>query len=278
MFTLNCKGKLLVIDKPIVMGIVNITPDSFFKGELNQPKDEILKMVEKMLNDGATIIDVGGQSTRPGSHRIEASEEADRVLPVIESIHNQFPELLISIDTYYSSVAKQAVSIGASIVNDVSAGNMDEYMIPAVGNLSVPYICMHMKGTPESMQINPMYEDVVKEELDFFMDKIHNCKLAGIQDIVIDPGFGFGKSTTHNFTLLRQLELFSIFQSPLLVGVSRKGMIYKSLGITPGEALNGTTALHMIALQNGATILRVHDVKEAMECIHLHEIYKKATL
>lgn len=273
MYTLNCKGKLLVIDRPLVMGILNITPDSFYEGHLAKDITTILQMAGNMLSAGADIIDIGGQSTKPGSKRITATEEAARVLPVIEAVKNKFPDAVISIDTYYSEVAAKSVNAGASIVNDISAGSMDNNMIATVAALKVPYIAMHMKGTPETMQYDPQYEEVVKEVLDFFIQKIDDCKKAGIHDVIIDPGFGFGKTTQHNFLLLKQLAVFNMLTCPILAGISRKGSIYKTLNISAAEALNGTTCLNTIALLNGASIIRVHDVKEAKEVVTLLNLY-----
>jgi dihydropteroate synthase len=278
MFTLNCKGKILTINDPIVMGIINATPDSFYEGYLNFPIEEILHLTEKMIKDGATILDIGGQSTRPNSEKLTWEEEAGRVLPVIEAINKMFPTVILSIDTYYHQVAKLAIEAGCSIINDVSAGNLDNEMLFTAGKLKVPYIAMHMQGTPQNMQNNPAYSDVSKEMLEFFTDKINQCEVAKINDIIIDPGFGFGKTTAHNFKLLKDLNIFSILKKPILAGLSRKGMIHKTLGITAKEALNGTTALNMLALQNRANILRVHDVKEAMEAILLYNTYKNAAL
>lgn len=271
MYTLNCRGKLLVIDTPIVMGIINITTDSFYKGYLDKEIADITGLASAMIKDGAAILDIGGQSTRPGSARISADEEIQRVLPVISTIKKNHPEVIISIDTYYSAVAKAAVDTGASIVNDVSAGTMDKEMIATVAALQAPYIAMHMQGTPETMQQNPQYKNVVKDVLDFFINKIGECKKAGINDIIIDPGFGFGKTIEHNFQLLQHLKAFKLLDKPVLCGLSRKATIYKTLGITAEEALNGTTCLNTIALINGADILRVHDVKEAKQAIQLIE-------
>lgn len=273
MFTLNCKGKLLEINSPLIMGIINVTPDSFYTGGSNR---DVMQGAKKMIDEGAGILDIGGQSTRPGSKRISVQEELDRVVPVIEQIHIHHPDTLLSIDTYQSEVALAAVQAGASIVNDISSGNMDDHMIARVAELQVPYICMHMQGKPETMQKNPQYENVVKEVLDFFIAKIDECKKAGIHDIILDPGFGFGKTIEHNFQLLKYLEVFSITQKPILAGLSRKSSIYKTLNITAAEALNGTTVLHTMALMNSAWILRVHDVKEAAEAITLYNAYKKA--
>ncbi|MBS1639227.1 MAG: dihydropteroate synthase [Bacteroidetes bacterium] len=271
MFTLNCKGKLLIIDKPIVMGIINATPDSFYENSRKLNVDKALQKAEQMLNEGAAILDIGGQSTKPGSQTINATEELERILPIIESIHNTFPEAFISVDTYYSKVAEEAVNAGACIVNDVSGGLQDEAMLSTVAALKVPYICMHMKGTPQNMQLNPMYKNVTKEVLDFFIIQTAKCKAAGIHDVIIDIGFGFGKTATHNFQLLKELQIFKTLEKPVLIGVSRKNTIYKTLNITANEALNGTTVLNTVALLNGANILRVHDVKEAVEAVKLVE-------
>jgi dihydropteroate synthase len=276
MFTLNCKGKILKIDKPVVMGIINVTPDSFYEGSRQQTGDSILARVTEMINEKADIIDVGGQSTRPGSERIAVKEELKRVLPAIEVILKSFPAAIISVDTYQSQVAEESVRAGASIINDISAGNMDSKMIPVVAKLGVPYICMHMKGTPENMQQDPAYENVTREVLDFFIRKTDECKRAGINDVIIDPGFGFGKTISHNFTLLKELPAFKMLGKPVLIGISRKSTIYKTLGTTPGEALNGTTVMHTLALQNGADILRVHDVREAKEAINLYQRFAQA--
>jgi dihydropteroate synthase len=275
MFTLNCKGKLLVADKPLVMGIINVTPDSFYEGSRFTDENNILQQAEKMINEGADILDIGGQSSRPGSELIGADEELKRVINAVEKIHKKFAEIIISIDTYYSKVAKEAVGAGASIVNDISGGNFDNEMIAQVALLNVPYICMHIKGTPQTMQQKPVYENVTKEVLDFFINKVDECRKAGIHDIIIDPGFGFGKNRHHNFQLLKNLSVFSMLKCPILLGVSRKSTIYKTLGITAGEALNGTTVLNTMGLMNGASILRVHDVKEAKEAINLFAEYSK---
>ena len=276
MFTLNCKGKLLTIEQPLVMGIINATPDSFYKGDLPAGLEEIVVQVGKMTSEGASIIDIGGQSTRPGSERISASEEIQRVIPVIDSILTTYPQTIISIDTYHSEVALAAIKAGACIVNDISAGSLDPEMIHCVSSLKVPYICMHMKGSPEHMQNNPTYDDLIKEVLDFFIDKIEQCKKAGIKDIIIDPGFGFGKTIQQNFILLKQLSVFKMLDKPILTGLSRKSMVYKTLDVDVTAALNGSTVLHTIALQQGASILRVHDVKEAMQAVTLFTAFDKA--
>lgn len=269
MFTLNCKGRLLVVDKPLVMGIINTTPDSFYEGSRFTGADGILQQAERMLRDGAAILDIGGQSTRPGSERIAADEELKRVIGAVESLHFNFPEAIISIDTYWSVVAREAVAAGASIINDISAGTVDADMLSVAATSKTPYVAMHMPGSPDTMHRKPAYENLTRELLDFFIKKIDAFKKAGIQDIIVDPGFGFGKTVAENFELLQQLSLLKILQHPILLGVSRKSTIYKTLGITAEEALNGTTVLHTIGLQNGANILRVHDAKEAAEVVKL---------
>ena len=276
MNSINCKGKLLSLDEPVVMGIINATPDSFYEGHLKLNSEGILALAGKMIQDGAAILDIGGLSTRPGSTPVSVQEETDRVLPVIEAIRKVYPEIILSIDTYNSQVARAAVNAGASIINDISGGNLDKDMLNTVAGLQVPYICMHMQGTPATMQQAPVYSNVVKEVLDFFIAKIDACNKAGIKDVIIDPGFGFGKTIEHNFQLLKELAVLSITNKPILAGLSRKSTIYKTLGITAADALNGTTVLNTMALLNGASILRVHDVKEASEAIKLFNRYKKA--
>jgi dihydropteroate synthase len=269
MFTLNCKGKLLVVDKPLVMGIINATPDSFYEGSRFSGTDKILSQAEKMIGEGADIIDIGGQSTRPGSEAVSEEQELKRVIDGIEAIHHHFPNTVVSIDTYYAVVAKKSIQAGASVVNDISAGDIDKQMIPTVAHLQTPYIAMHMKGTPATMQQYLKYDNVIREVIDFFIRKKDDFKKAGIHDVIIDPGFGFSKTINHNLELLKNLSAFKILDAPILIGVSRKSSVYKTLGITAGEALNGTTVLNTIALINGANILRVHDVKEAKEVIKL---------
>ncbi len=269
MFTLNCNGRLLVIDEPLIMGIINATPDSFYEGSRQQTVDAILHQAEKMIKDGADILDIGGQSTRPGSTAISSEEELKRVIGPIAAIHQHFPETFISVDTYFSSVATEAVAAGASIINDISAGSIDKNMITTVAALHTPYVLMHIQGTPQSMHLSPHYENVTREVLDFFISKIDEFHKAGITDIIIDPGFGFGKTIAHNFELLHNLSVFKIMDHPIILGISRKSTIYKTLGITANEALNGTTVLNTIGLMNGASIIRVHDVKEAKETIAL---------
>ena len=276
MFTLNCKGKLLILDRPMVMGILNMTPDSFYTGHLDKSTDEIIGVVAQMIEDGADIIDIGGQTTKPGSRRLSADEELKRIIPVIEQIQLKFPSTILSVDTFESKVAKVSVDAGVSIINDISSGEMDLKMYETVAELQVPYICMHMQGTPETMQQNPVYEDAVKDILDYFIKKINVLQKAGIKDIIIDPGFGFGKTVEHNFKLLKELNLFNILQKPILAGISRKSFIYKTLQLTPDHSLNGTTVLNTLALQKGASFLRVHDVKEATQAVRLFQAYQSA--
>jgi len=259
----------LVIDKPIVMGIINATPDSFFDSSRFNGVEEIVRMAEKMLNDGADIIDIGGQSTRPGSELISANEEIERVVPAIQAISKKFPKAFISIDTFYAKVAIAAVGAGATIVNDISAGSMDNKMIETVAELKVPYVLMHMKGTPQTMQQNAVYENVTRDVLDFFIAKTHELKEAGIVDIIIDPGFGFAKTINQNLELLKNLSVFKMLDKTIMLGISRKSTIYKTLGVSADDALNGTSVLNTIGLMNGASILRVHDVKEAKEAVKL---------
>ncbi len=273
MYSLNCKGRLLTIDKPLVMGIINTTPDSFYSGSRVTENSELLFRVEKMIADGAVIIDVGGQSTRPGSFKLDKEEELKRVVPAIRAIHDRFPDQVISIDSFYASVVNEAVDAGASIVNDVSAGTMDEEVLSLVSKRKLPYVLMHMLGDPQHMQDNPVYNNVTTEVFDFFSFRLAELVKAGINDIIIDPGFGFGKTAAHNFTLLRNLSYFQQLDRPVMTGLSRKATIYKTLGVTAAEALNGTTVMHTMALMNGASILRVHDVKEAVEAVKLYLAY-----
>ena len=269
MFTLNCNGRLLVIDEPLVMGIINATPDSFYGGSRFNGIDDIVARAEKMLSDGADIIDIGGQSTRPGSESISADDEIERVVPAIDAIAKKFPKAFISIDTFYSKVAIAAIKAGATMVNDISAGSTDNKMIETVAGLKVPYILMHMKGTPQTMQQNAVYENVTREVLDFFIAKTAELKKAGIIDTIIDPGFGFAKTIGQNFELLKNLSVFKMLDKSIMIGISRKSTIYKTLGINADDALNGTSVLNTIGLMNGASILRVHDVKEARETVKL---------
>ena len=269
MFTLNCKGRLVVVDKPLVMGIVNLTPDSFFAGSRLSSEEEIIAAVEKMLRDGASIIDIGGQSTRPGSQRVSEKEELGRVIKVIEKIRKKIPDSIISIDTYYSAVAEQAIAAGASIINDVTAGSVDPRIIKVAADNNVPYVLMHMKGSLENMQSPPAYDDVTKEVLDFFIKKTAEYYQQGVYQVIIDPGFGFGKSANDNYRLLNQLSVFKMLGKPILAGLSRKSTISRTLNIKAEDSLNGTTVLNTVALLHGASILRVHDVKEAAEAVKL---------
>ena len=266
---MNLKGRLFTPTQPLVMGILNITPDSFYSGSRINDENSLLQKAEDMLQQGADILDLGGQSTRPGSELISAEDELKRIIPAIISVSKKFPEAIISVDTYYASVAREAVSSGASIVNDISAGTIDPDIIPAVAALGVPYICMHMPGTPQNMQSLNFYADLTTDVISFLADKINSCREAGIKDIIADPGFGFGKNIEQNFEMIQQLEKFQVLRVPILVGLSRKSTIYKTLAVTPEEALNGTTVLHTVALLKKAAILRVHDVREAVQAVKL---------
>lgn len=256
------------------MGVINVTPDSFYNNSRQNTIEKAVQKAEQMLQEGATILDIGGQSTQPNSKPITIQEEINRTIPVIENILKKNPEAIISIDTYNAEVANIAVQNGASIINDISAGDMDKNMLSTVAALKVPFIAMHIQGTPQTMQQNPQYENVTNDILNYFIKKIEQCRLAGINDVIIDVGFCFGKTIQHNMQLLKELHVFTMLHKAILLGVSRKSTIYKTLGITPEEALNGTTVLNTIGLLNGATILRVHDVKEAMECIQLLAVYQ----
>ncbi|MGF7214021.1 dihydropteroate synthase [Spirosoma lacussanchae] len=271
--TLNCRGRLVSLDTPVVMGILNVTPDSFYAGsrvspELTKPNG-VLERAESMLQAGATFLDIGGYSTRPGAADVGPAEEADRVLPAIDTILRHFPNALISIDTFRASVARQAVEAGACMVNDVSGGNLDTTMFSTVAELGVPYVLMHMRGTPQTMQSLSNYTNLVTEVIDELALRLYELRALGAKDIVIDPGFGFAKTISQNFELLRQLTAFQYFDEPLLVGLSRKTTIWKTLTTTADKALNGTTVLNTAALLGGASILRVHDVQEAVEAIKL---------
>ncbi len=272
--TLNLKGKLRILDYPQVMGIINATPDSFYAGS-RKSIDKVLKSAEQMLLDGAMMLDIGGYSTRPDAPEVSPQEELDRVIPVIEIINKHFPEAILSIDTFRADIAKAAVEAGASVVNDVSAGEDDANMLQTVANLGVPYIMMHKRGTPQSMGKLTQYENVVLEILHYFTNRITAAKSAGVKDIIIDPGFGFAKTLEQNYKLLKGLDRFSILELPILVGVSRKRMIQQIIGASVDESLNGTSAVNTIALLKGADILRVHDVKEAVESIKLVNFYSK---
>lgn len=266
---INCKGKLIDLSAPKVMGILNVTPNSFFDGGKYTNEKTILTQVEKMLSAGATFIDIGGYSSKPSAEFISEEEEINRLLPAIDLILKNFPETLISIDTFRSIVAQKGIENGAVIINDISAGNLDAEMMQTVAKLNVPYIMMHMRGTPQTMQSLTSYENIVKEMLFYFSEKVAHARSLGINDLIIDPGFGFAKTLEQNYDVMQKLELFQMLELPILVGISRKSMIYKSLETTAENSLNGTTFLNAISLQKGAKILRVHDVKEAIECVKL---------
>ncbi len=274
--TLNCKGMLLSLEHPVVMGILNLTPDSFYDGGKFSGEKEVLQYVERMINEGAAIIDIGGISTRPGAEEITIDEELKRVIPIIQKITSLFPDTIISIDTYRSKIAEESVKTGASIINDISAGQMENGFIETVARLKAPYILMHMQGTPKNMQENPQYKNVTMDVFHFLKDKIFQLEESGIKDILVDPGFGFGKTVTHNYSLLKHLSEFNTLGCPVIVSLSRKSMIYKVLKTTPAEALNGTTVLNTLALLNGCSILRTHDVKEAKQAIELLKQYDAA--
>ena len=267
--TINCLGTLLDLSLPKVMGILNVTPNSFYDGGSYPNAKSILFQVEKMLTDGATFIDIGAYSSKPSAEFVSEEEEIKRLLPNIQLVLKHFPEVLVSVDTFRSNVAKVAIENGACMVNDIAAGKLDSNMMETVANLQVPYIMMHMKGTPQTMMSMATYEDIVKEMLFYFSERVSKARVAGINDLIIDPGFGFAKTLEQNYEVLKKMELLQLLELPILVGVSRKSMIYKMLETTPEFALNGTTILNTIALQKGANILRVHDVKEAVECVKL---------
>ncbi len=269
--SINCKGELITFDKPKVMGIINITPDSFYKGSRLREMNDILKQVDKMMDQGADLIDIGGYSSRPGADDIPLQEELDRVIPVIRNVADKFPQVRISVDTFRSEVARQALDNGAAMINDISAGLLDDAMMDVVSKYQVPYVMMHMKGTPQTMKSLNQYDDLITEIIHYFSERIRRANELGINDLIIDPGFGFAKNIDQNFELLKRLSHLEHLELPLLIGVSRKSMVHKTLGIKPEEALNGTTALNMLALDRGASILRVHDVKEAVECCKLYD-------
>lgn len=271
--SINCKDKLFIFEKPVVMGILNLTPDSFFKGSRVQDLNKAIEVTAQMLEEGAEFIDIGGHSSRPGADIIPLETELDRTIPVVKALEKEFKGIKISIDTYRSCVAEAAIDSGAVMVNDISGGEDDPYMIDTIARLKVPYIIMHKKGSIQNMQENPVYQDVFLEICGFFAKKLEICKLKGIHDVIIDPGFGFGKSLQNNYELLKKLELFKIFEVPLLAGLSRKSMINKVLDIQAGDALNGTSVLNTLALLKGADILRVHDVKQAVETVKLINYY-----
>jgi dihydropteroate synthase len=267
--TINCKGQLIDLSIPKVMGILNVTPNSFFDGGKYNDESQLLIQIEKMLTDGATFIDVGAYSSKPSAEFVSEEEELGRIIPAVQLILKHFPEALLSIDTFRNEVAKACIENGAAIINDISAGSLDSEMLGVIAKYKVPYIMMHMRGTPQTMQSMTHYEDIVKEMLFYFSEKINKARSLGINDLIIDPGFGFAKMIDQNYEVLRKTELFQLLELPLLIGISRKSMIYKTLNSSAKEALNGTTVLNTIALTKGANILRVHDVKEAVECVQL---------
>ncbi|WP_027138801.1 dihydropteroate synthase [Gaetbulibacter saemankumensis] len=269
--TINCKGNLIDLTSAKVMGILNITPDSFYDGGKHKDETQILKHVETMLLDGATFIDVGAYSSRPNAKHVSEDTELKRILPITELLLKEFPEILLSIDTFRSKIAEKTIEAGAAVINDISAGKLDTNMLPTVAKLRVPYIMMHMVGTPQNMQQHVSYNDLLKDIIYYFSERIATAKQLGIIDMIIDPGFGFSKTIKQNYQLLNRMELLNMIDKPILAGISRKSMIHKTLNSSPEEALNGTSVLNTIALQKGACILRVHDVKEAMECVKLLE-------
>jgi len=270
--TLNAGGKLIDLSTPKVMGIINLTPDSFYAGSRKQGTDAAVQQARTMLNDGAVFLDLGAYSSRPGADDISIQEETDRLLPVVKAIVTEFPEAILSIDTFRAKVAEAAINAGAHVINDISGGQLDEDMFASLARLQVPYILMHMKGNPKTMNQLAVYEDVFAEVYDYFAEKIYLLKQLGIHDVILDPGFGFAKKPEHGFKLMGRLQDFAMLGLPVLAGISRKKMIYGSLGITADEALNGTTALNTIALTKGADILRVHDVKEAVQAVKIWEM------
>ncbi|HBO29520.1 MAG TPA: dihydropteroate synthase [Leeuwenhoekiella sp.] len=274
MTSINCKGKLIDFEIPKVMGILNVTPDSFYDGGSYKNEKDILAQAEKMLNDGATFIDVGAYSSRPGAQDISVDEECARLIPVVNLLLKNFPDVLLSIDTFRSKVAQEAVNSGAALINDISAGFLDEAMLTTIAKLQVPYIMMHMRGTPQTMKDLTEYEDVVHEVIFYLSERVAAARALGINDLIVDPGLGFAKTIAQNFELLNATEKLQVLELPILIGLSRKSMITKALGVDSNSALNGTTALNMIALQKGASILRVHDVKEAVQTVRLHQALK----
>ncbi|WP_369012865.1 dihydropteroate synthase [Flavobacterium anhuiense] len=266
---INCKGELIDLSVPKVMGILNVTPNSFFDGGKYKNEDEIISQVDKMLSEGATFIDIGAYSSKPSAEFVSEQEEIDRIVPAIELILKHFPQTLLSIDTFRAEVAKASIESGAAIINDIAAGELDDKMFEIIAQYNVPYIMMHMRGNPQTMQSLTQYDDIIKEMLFYFSEKVQQARSLGINDLILDPGFGFAKTTDQNYEVMQKMELFNLLELPVLAGISRKSMIYKTLNIIPQEALNGTTFLNTIALMKGAKILRVHDVKEAVECVTL---------
>ena len=267
---INANGQLMDLSEPQVMGILNVTPDSFYAGSRGVTESYIIERLHQIMNEGASMVDIGAYSSRPGAQEVSVEEEMERLRTGLELIRKHRPDAIVSVDTFRADVAKMCVEeYGVAIINDISAGQMDKEMFTAIARLGIPYIIMHMKGTPQTMQNNPQYDHFLKEIFYYFSEKVQKLRDLGVKDIIIDPGFGFAKTLEHNYELMNHLEEFSLFELPLLVGVSRKSMIYKLLGTTPEEALNGTTSLNTIALLKGANILRVHDVKEAVEAVRI---------
>ena len=273
---INCLGKLIDLNQPKVMGILNITPDSFYDGGFHLQETNWMNQVEKMLTEGAHFIDIGACSSKPGAQFVSETEEIQRLMPVLKGVLKHFPQALISIDTFRSELAKQAISSGAALINDISAGHLDHKMFETIAELKVPYIMMHLRGTSTNMMQLTEYEDVVKEVLLYFSERVSLARRYGIHDLIIDPGFGFAKNQEQNYEVFAKLELFHTLELPILVGISRKSMIYKPLQSTPQDALNGTTILNALALQKGVQLLRVHDVKEAIECVKIHQLIHKS--
>ena len=273
---INIKGNLLDLNKPKIMGILNVTPDSFFDGGLYDTEKKVDIQVMSMIEDGMDILDVGGYSSRPGAKEISINEEINRVIPVVKFLRKTYPKLILSVDTFRSEVARNCLDLGIDIINDISAGCIDKNILDVVAEYNCPYIMMHMKGTPQTMQINPEYENLIKELLIYFAKRIYLAREKGIIDIIVDPGFGFGKTLDHNYTIMKKIENFKLLELPILVGISRKSFITKQLDIDKKDSLNGTTALNMYFLEKNINILRVHDVKEAKECIMLHEKIKSS--
>jgi dihydropteroate synthase len=274
MFTLNCKGRLLSLAQPVVMGIINITPDSFYSSSRHLDENDVILKAGQMLDAGAMILDIGAQSTRPGSDYLDADSEWSRLSTILPALHGHFPQAIISIDTFHHQVALNAVHEGASIINDISGGWLDDKMIATVALLGVPFVCMHMKGTPQTMHTMTTYNDIMTELAEYFKERLDTCNKAGIRDVIIDPGIGFAKTINQNFEVLKQLELLKLLDTPVLLGVSRKSMITKTLGRQSADALIGTTVLNTVGLMHGANILRVHDVQEAADTIKLLEKLK----
>lgn len=274
--TLNCRGTLIDLSSPKIMGIINATPDSFYSKSRVDSISKLKIRIEEMITQGVDIIDIGAYSSRPNADHISEEEELNRLIPVVEFIRKEFPNILVSIDTFRAKIAGECIQRGIHIINDISGGQIDQELVKVVAQYDVPYIIMHMLGTPQTMMLHTSYQHLMNELLYYFTERINKAKAAGIKDVIIDPGFGFSKTLEQNYQLMNQLELLQATEAPMLIGISRKSIIYKALNTTPEKASNGTTALHMIALSKGANILRVHDVKEAVECVKLHQLLKES--